>query len=101
MLAVVTVHHYTIMGLRGYAPKRMERLIKYIFVVFCYGVVILEGLAIIRQQAHYSIDVFTSAYAVPLVWIAFFHFFPKDPTPDTKVVLTDKSPQDSGSATSV
>ena len=101
MLAAVTVNHYTVMGLRGYVPSRMERIIKYLFVVFCYGVVLLEGLSIVRQQSHYSIDVFTSVYAVPLTWVAFYHFFPRDPTPNTEVVLTDKSPQESGSATSV
>ncbi len=39
---------------------------------------------IVRQQAHYSIDVFTSLYVVPMAWIVVHYFFPNDPVPPTK-----------------
>ena len=45
---------------------------------FCHS---FFRFGIVRQQAHYSIDVFTALYAVPLVWIAVYHFMPNDPVP--------------------
>jgi hypothetical protein len=81
LIATLTITHYTIMGLRGMPSTQLERSIKYSIVGGAWFIVFYEGLAIIRQRVHYSIDVFTAGYVVPLVWLAFYHFVPMDPVP--------------------
>ena len=81
LTAVLAVHFYTVKDIRETQPQFKERMLKSLFVVFMWMLVIWEGIAIVRQQTHYSIDVFTSFYAVPFTWIVFYHFFPSDPVP--------------------
>ena len=55
-------------------------------MLFNYAILfpLSRRFGIVRQQAHYSIDVFTSLYLVPMVWIVVHYFFPNDPVPPTK-----------------
>jgi hypothetical protein len=100
MVVALAIHHYTIMGMQGYTPSRTEKLCKYGLVAFAYFLIIFQAVGIVRQQTHYTIDVFTSLYVVPLVWIVFYHFVPTDPVPsktavEPTVALGSKSPNDS------
>ena len=81
LIAALAVHFYTVKDLRTFQPSRRERLLKYAFIVFMWVIVLWEALTIVRQHSHYSIDVFTALYAVPMTWIVFYHFFPDDPVP--------------------
>ena len=64
------------------------------------------SFGIVRQQAHYSIDVFTSLYVVPAMWVVMYHFCPKDPEPPKRlgelkevVAVNDESPRGTMGAT--
>jgi phosphatidylethanolamine phospholipase C len=39
-------------------------------------VVFFFGLLVIAARKHYSLDIFIAMYTVPLVWLAYEHFFP-------------------------
>ena len=90
LIAVVTVHFYTVQDLKTYHPPLYERLLKYAFVVLMWVIVLWEAIAIVRQKTHYSIDVFTALYAVPSTWIVFYHFVPNDPIPPSLRKIADK-----------
>jgi sphingomyelin synthase-related protein 1 len=79
---VVTMYLLKDLALMKEAGKdiwKYELHVKYSVIVACWLMVIAEGLCIIAQDRHYSVDVWTALYAVPLTWIAFNHFFPSDP----------------------
>lgn len=86
ILCTLAVTHYMILGMRGSVVPitTTEKWLKYAAIFACWAIVFWEGFSIIRQQVHYSIDVFTSGYAVPLCWIAFYHFVPNDPVPPSQ-----------------
>ena len=68
----------------GITVSLTEKRLKYALIFFCWSIVIAEGFCIVAAEAHYSIDVWTAAYAVPMTWICFYHFFPHDPTKKSK-----------------
>ena len=75
------VTHYLVQGMKRDDVTVRERWCKYALIALCVSLVISEGFCIVAQNRHYTVDVWTAAYAVPLVWIAFFHFVPNDPSP--------------------
>lgn len=81
------VCHYLTRSLKRSDVSRKEKLIKWGISLFCVAVVIAEGFCIIAQNRHYSVDVWTSAYAVPLTWIAFDYFVPADPVPRRRRII--------------
>jgi hypothetical protein len=88
--AIVTL--YVFMGLKdakdeGFTISKIELWIKRALVGLCWCLVLIEAFSIVCQERHYSVDVWGALYAVPLTWIAFYHFFPRDP-----VAATAKTP---------
>ena len=81
IIATGIVCHYLTRSLKRSDVPRKEKLIKCGICLFCVAVVIAEGFCIVAQNRHYSVDVWTSAYAIPLTWIAFDYFVPADPVP--------------------
>ena len=83
--ALVTQYTCVALGLVADQPLwKHERPLKIALVVLCWCIVVAEGFCIVAQERHYTIDVWTALYAVPLTWLAAFHFFPKDPAPTPK-----------------
>lgn len=68
-----------------------ERRLKYALVILCWCTVIAEGFCIVAQHRHYTIDVWNALYAVPLVWIAFYHFVPNDPKPKEEIARRESN----------
>ena len=64
-----------------FTMSKLERRLKYSLIFLVWAIVIAEGFCIVAQESHYSIDVWAAMYAVPLTWIAFYHFYPNDPSP--------------------
>jgi hypothetical protein len=83
LIATGIVTDYTMMSLKGQteAVSILERWLKYCLIFTCVGLVIAEAFCIVAQNRHYTVDVWTSCYAVPLTWIAFRYFIPNDPGP--------------------
>jgi hypothetical protein len=78
--ATLIVTQYVLTAKHLMASK-LERGLKYALVGLCWSVVVAEAFCIVAQRSHYSVDVWTALYTVPLVWIAFYHFVPSDPRP--------------------
>ncbi len=75
-----------------------EKWLKYALIIFCWSIVIAEGFCIVAAEAHYTIDVWTAAYAVPMAWICFYHFVPNDPKPkssEPKTISTNEQQPES------
>ena len=85
IIATCIVTQYTVVGLRhlGFEWKH-EKAAKIALIVLCWCLVISEAFCIVAQERHYTVDVWTACYAVPLTWIAIFHFFPNDPAVSSK-----------------
>ena len=81
LVATCALTHYLIHGNRGYSLTKYQRFFKYCLIFAVWFTVLLEGFAMIRQNRHYSIDVWTSLYAVPFTWIVVHYFIPSDPVP--------------------
>ncbi len=64
-----------------FVMTRLEKWLKYSLIFIVWSLVVAEGFCIVAQESHYSIDVWTAFYAVPLAWVGFYHFFPNDPSP--------------------
>jgi len=64
-----------------FVMSKREKWLKYSLIFLVWAIVIAEGFCIVAQESHYSIDVWNALYAVPLAWIAFYHFYPNDPSP--------------------
>jgi hypothetical protein len=91
LIAALVIMHYTHVGMKGYNPSRKEIFLKFSFVVLIWGLALFEGIAIVRQQSHYSIDVFTAWYAVPMTWVTFHYFAPTDPVPHRPTKRTEEN----------
>lgn len=74
LIATCTVVHYSS---TCYAKTGM----KYCIIGLCLSLNIAQGVCIVAQERHYTIDVWTSMYVVPLTWVCFYHLIPSDPTP--------------------
>ncbi len=84
LIAALVVSHYLMMDIAKLARAGIklpdyELPLKYCAIALVWCAVIAEALCIIAEDRHYSVDVWTAFYAVPLTWIAFYHFFPHDP----------------------
>ncbi len=79
LVAACAMHHYLVVGNKAFknTPK-LQRAIQISLLVIGWVIVLVEGLAIIRQKRHYSIDIFTAFYAVPLTWMSIAYLFPND-----------------------
>ena len=99
LIATGIVTDYTIRSLRTQPEGTvsiLERWLKYSLIFVCVGLVIAEAFCIVAQNRHYTVDVWTSCYAVPLTWIAFLYFIPNDPGPCKKCeknIMCDESTQ--------
>jgi hypothetical protein len=80
LVAVCALTHYMIVGNRSHlnAPNWL-RIARVGFIALAWVTALTEAITIVAQQRHYSIDVFTAMYVVPLVWIAYVFFIPSDP----------------------
>ena len=79
LVACCAMHHYLVIGNKAFreTPK-IQRAIQIFLIVAGWLIVLFEGLAIIRQKRHYSIDIFTAFYAVPFAWMSVAYVFPND-----------------------
>jgi hypothetical protein len=89
LVATCCLSHYMIVGNPtwtnpGSTPK-WKVGVRIGIVVIAWLTSLTEGFTIVDQQRHYSIDVFTALYIVPLVWVAFYHFVPNDPKEEVVV----------------
>ena len=81
LVATCTLTHYLVHGNRGHMLTLYQNIAKYALIFAVWFTVLLEGFAMVRQNRHYSIDVWTSLYAVPFAWIVVHYFIPSDPVP--------------------
>ena len=79
LVATCALTHYLIFGNRGYNLTIYQTVCKYALLFAVWFTVLLEGFSMVRQNRHYSIDVWTSLYAVPFTWIVVHYFMPTDP----------------------
>ena len=63
-----------------FVMSKLEKWLKYALIFLVWSLVIAEGFCIVAQERHYSVDVWTAMYAVPLSWVGFYHFYPNDPS---------------------
>jgi hypothetical protein len=57
----------------------LEIRLKYALIFIMWSLVVAEGLCIVAQERHYSVDVWIALFVVPLGWVSFYQFCPKDP----------------------
>ncbi|KAF4650689.1 hypothetical protein FOL47_000968 [Perkinsus chesapeaki] len=50
-----------------------------------------EIVAILAERAHYSVDIVVALFTTPMLWICFYHFFPKDPS--TRIAFWKDQPR--------
>jgi hypothetical protein len=76
-----------------------EIWLKRSLIVLMWSLVICQACLIIAQQSHYTVDVWTALYVVPLCWIAFQHYVPNDPIPKaTDLLMLEKDAADEASS---
>ena len=102
LVATCCLTHYMVVGNPGWnngVTKKWIKAIRIGIVVIAWLTSLTEGFTIIDQQRHYSIDVFTALYIVPLVWVALYHFVPLDPTVSKDKVIIEEEEKDISSIT--
>jgi hypothetical protein len=80
LVATCAIHHYVIVGNKAYksTTPRIQWWIQRSIIVIAWLAALTEGIAIIRQKRHYSIDIWTAFYAVPFLWMSLAYVFPRD-----------------------
>jgi hypothetical protein len=83
----------------GFQMSSREIWLKRSLIVLMWSLVICQACLIIAQQSHYTVDVWTALYVVPLCWIAFQHYVPNDPIPKaTDLLMLEKDAADEASS---
>lgn len=83
--AAAMVTHYIRLDMAKSAMNKTNVMIRHIIVAVCCSLVVGEGLFIVAENRHYSVDVWTAMYVVPLTWSFFCVLYPKDPLPPVAI----------------
>ena len=79
LVAAGALHYYLVVGNKGFSPKSMlQAVVQRGLIVLVWTMAFLEAIAIVRQKRHYSIDIWTACYAVPMIWMSVAYLFPND-----------------------
>ncbi|KAF4694447.1 hypothetical protein FOZ60_008026 [Perkinsus olseni] len=53
---------------------------RWFIVLPSWTFVVAEIVVLVAERAHYTVDIWVAMFTIPMLWICFFHFFPRDPT---------------------
>jgi hypothetical protein len=71
LVAACALHHYVVVGNKGSKPQSWVQLaVQRGIDILAWIALFIEGIALVRQKRHYSIDIWTACYAVPMTWMS-------------------------------